>query len=444
MHEPSRRSLIRWSIAAGAALGLSRTRVAEVLEKTCGVRTAYAAATVATKRSVHVRAGNGGLSWFTQMWPHPEIAMAATAGNNLAWFAPGQQQMMNGTDKPLVSGPATPFATLPGNRQMTALLAGHAECHTNNPVSVAKALSTGSLFAMAAALQAETPTVVPVITVGDVELGSAPGAPIASNVPSGLDIVGLFDSAASRTGGLLANSAHADVYRAHYATLAGLNRAAVRPTTRAAYTTSRSASRFVGTNLSSHLSVLPADEAMYGIDSNMRKEVAELGRTLIVTAKAFEMGLTASVVLPGLRDDPHGAFADTGGTAATLGDLKKVFDGFMADLVARQLADDVVITVEGDTPKTPTDSRNWADATPGNHNLAYIWSGGALRSGWFGNVTPMGVVTGFDPPTGVSKAYDGDAQAQAAVAAVAYALTGDLRRVQDFSRADITGLIRQP
>jgi hypothetical protein len=49
---------------------------------------------------------------------------------------------------------------------------------------------------------------------------------------------------------------------------------------------------------------------------------------------------------------------------------------------------------------------------------------------------------GFDPATGAPKTYDGEAQAQAAVAAMAYALTGDLRRVQDFSRADISGLIR--
>jgi hypothetical protein len=442
MHEPSRRKLIQWSLAAGAALGLSRTRVAEVLERTAGVRTAYAATAVTTKRSVHIRAGNGGLAWFTQMWPHPAIATAATASNNLAWFAPGQQQVAPDTDQPFVTGPATPFTSLPGNRQVTALLAGHAECHTNNPASVAKALSTGSMFAIAAALQADQPSVVPVITIGDVDLGSAPGAPTPSNVPTGLDIVGLFDSVASRTGGLLANSDHAEVYRAHYATLAGLNRAATRSTTRAAYLTSRNASRFVGTNLSQYLAIQPADLQRYGITSAMRTEVADLGRTLIVTAKAFQMGLMSSVVLPGLRDDPHGAFGDLTTTQATLADFKSVFDGFLADLVARQLDNDVVITVEGDTPKDPRQTNTWPDATPGNHNLAYIWSGGALKSGWFGSVTPTQVM-GFDPAMGTPAPYDGNTQAQAAVAAMAYALTSDLRRVQDFSRADISGLIRK-
>ena len=440
--EVSRRSLIRWSLAAGAALGLSRARIAEVLERAGGSRLAYAATTMLTKRSVHIRAGNGGLAWFTQIWPHVDIAQNA-GSNTLAWFAPGQATPIAGTDKPLVRGPATPFATLAGDHQVTALLAGHAECHTNNPVSVAKALSAGSLFAICAALQIENPAVVPVITVGDVELGNAPGAPTPSNVPSAEDVVGLFDSAASRAGGLLANATHADLYRAHYATLAGLNRAATQPTQRAAYLTSRNAARFVGTNLSQQLAIGAGDLAAYGIDASTRSDVAELGKALIVAAKAFAFGLTSSVIVPGLRDDPHGAFANLTSTTATLASMKSVFDGFMADLAAKQLADDVVITIEGDTPKTPLDFNNWGDGTPGNSNLCYVWSGGSLKTGWFGSITKDGTVAGFDPATGMATKYNGDLQAQAAVAATAYALTrGDLRRVQDFSRVDITGLIR--
>src|SRR5207237_6612102 len=121
--------------------------------------------------------------------------------------------------------------------------------------------------------------------------------------------VGLFDSAASRTGGLLATSAHAEVYRAHYATLAGLNRAAGRPTTRNAYVTSRNAAHFVGTNLSSTLSISSGDEAAYGLTGNTRADLVDLAHSLIVTAKSFAFGLTNAVVLPGPRDDPHGAFA---------------------------------------------------------------------------------------------------------------------------------------
>ena len=39
--------------------------------------------------------------------------------------------------------------------------------------------------------------------------------------------------------------------------------------------------------------------------------------------------------------------------------------------------------------------------------------------------------------------YDGDVQAKAAVGAVAYAVTrGDIRAVQDFTRDDISGIIK--
>jgi len=42
----------------------------------------------------------------------------------------------------------------------------------------------------------------------------------------------------------------------------------------------------------------------------------------------------------------------------------------------------------------------------------------------------------------MAKAYNGDLQAKAACAAVAYAITrGNLRAVQDFSRMDISGII---
>ena len=67
--------------------------------------------------------------------------------------------------------------------------------------------------------------------------------------------------------------------------------------------------------------------------------------------------------------------------------------------------------------------------------------GGKLKTGWFGGIDRTGAVTGFDPATGAAAAYDGDRQAKAACAAVAYAIArGDLRAVQDISRIDIAGI----
>jgi hypothetical protein len=328
-------------------------------------------------------------------------------------------------------------------------MAGSNETHTIRPRSIARALSGNSMFAIASVLQRANPGVVPVITVGDSEFGSAPGAPSPAVVPSGADIVGLFNSAASRASGLLATTSHADLYRAHFATLAGLNRAAERSTTKLAYATGRSAARFLGTNLAAQLAITPADEARYGIDATMRSAVADIGRTLIVAAKAFELGLTSSVILPGLRDDPHQAFNDEALLRVSTTSLQKVLDGFLTDLASKtdsvtgaKLSDEIVMTFDGDTPKTPLDKANWLDDTPQNSNWIYVYGGGKLKTGWFGGIDRTGAVTGFDPATGAPKAYDGDAQAQAACAAIAYAIArGDQRAVQDFSRADIGGLV---
>jgi hypothetical protein len=101
-----------------------------------------------------------------------------------------------------------------------------------------------------------------------------------------------------------------------------------------------------------------------------------------------------------------------------------------------------VLTIEGDTPKTPLDRTNWLDNTPSDSNWVYVYGGGSLKSGWFGGIDRSGTTKGFNPMTGAPTTYDGDTQAQAAVAAVAYAIAkGDKRKVGDFSQLDITGLV---
>jgi hypothetical protein len=452
--ELTRRALIKWGVAAGAALGVSQTRLLEIFERHAGSGIAHAAEATPLKRSVHIRAPVGGLAWFTLMWP--QNAIAADAGNNpvTTWpYAATQTQRITGTGGQLTVGPSTAFASLPADKQITAFMAGSNEAHVD-PRSITRSVNGNSLFAIVAALQQVSPTLIPAITVDGTQLGPAPGAPAAAAVPNGDEIVGLFNSAASRAGGLLEAAryrGHADLYRAHYETLAALNRASSRPTTRKAYATARSAAGFLGKNLAAELSITPADLTAYGVDANMRREVRDLARVLIVTAKAFHLRLTSSVVVPALRDDPHGAFApaNLAATLATVAALKRVLDAFMADLARRTdtitnrpLSEEIVMTIDGDTPKTPFDRTNWLDDTPANSNWCYVLGGGKLKTGWFGGITPNGTTTGFNPTTGASTPYDGDVQAKAAVAAVAYAVTrGDTRAVQDFTRQDISGLV---
>jgi hypothetical protein len=83
-HEVTRRALIKWSLAAGAALGVSKAGVFEVLEKTAGRGLAFAAAEMQTCRSVHLFAGNGGFAWFQLLWPHHDIGLPVD-------FEPGKQ-----------------------------------------------------------------------------------------------------------------------------------------------------------------------------------------------------------------------------------------------------------------------------------------------------------------------------------------------------------------
>jgi hypothetical protein len=448
--EVTRRALIKWSLAAGAALGVSRSGVLEVLERTAGRGIAQAADAMPMKRSVHIRAVTGGIAWFQLLWPHNDIAAAANP--SFAWHRPGQHQLVAGTHKPLTRGQETPFEALPPNRQITALICGKNETHSPQPFSITQSLGGKSVFAIAAALQTANSSVVPVITVDDAQLGDAAGAPAAAAVPSGDDIVGLFNSAASRAGNLLATSAHADLYRAQFATLAALNRASQRPSTKTAYATARTAAGFLGTNLSAQLQILPEDLTAYGIVPGMRGDVVALGRTLIVAAKAFAMGLTSSVIVPGPRDDPHTAFNNVTTATAVAANLKSVLDGFMSHLdrltdgAGTKLSEEIVMTIEGDTPKTPMSRPNWLDDTPGNSNWMYVFGGGLLKTGWFGGIDRNAAVTGFDPATGASVAYTGDAMGdrlgEAACTAVAYAIArGDQRRVQDFSRVDISGLV---
>ena len=54
-YEVSRRALIKWTLAAGAALGVSRAKIGEILEKTAGKDTAMAATQVPAESHLAAR-----------------------------------------------------------------------------------------------------------------------------------------------------------------------------------------------------------------------------------------------------------------------------------------------------------------------------------------------------------------------------------------------------
>jgi hypothetical protein len=222
-----------------------------------------------------------------------------------------------------------------------------------------------------------------------------------------------------------------------------LNRAANRATTQASYLTGRSAAGFLGTNLAAKLEITPADLTRYGISGSSRQNVENIARTLIVTVKAFKLGLTNAVVLPAMRDDPHNAFS-SGDVNTVPPQLKAVFDAFMADLVAttddatlKSLADDTVITIHGDTMKNPLNRSGWPDGTPGNTNVVYVYSAGHLKSGWFGSIDRQGTVSGYSS-TGAPAAYSSANTARFAMASIAYAIAKrDERAISAFANGTV-------
>jgi hypothetical protein len=80
---------------------------------------------------------------------------------------------------------------------MTAFVGGQNETHTSTPTSTIN-IGANTMMASAAAIQQANPTLLPVLTVGGIQFGSAPGAPAIAAVGAADQLVGLFNSQASR------------------------------------------------------------------------------------------------------------------------------------------------------------------------------------------------------------------------------------------------------
>lgn len=435
---PSRRRFLRWATAAGALLAVERSRFLTVLDDNAGLAMAQDASCSLTNKSVHIVAGDGGFAWFQLLWPHIEIA--ASGNNNFAFHAYGQETAATDTDKPFTLGPEAPWRDFDKSKRVSAFMSGNNQTHTPTPGSAATLGGNQTLLATCASIQRTTPSLLPIIGITPVNFGAAPGAPAITTVPNADGMVQLFNSAASRA--ILQEPEDAALYEAYYKALLGLNKAASRPTQLRGLRVGKQAASFLGQNLSSQLAVTDADMTRYGVDGGTPNKLRNLARALIVTSKAFKLNLTQSVVIPAMRDDPHGAFGDMGTLRSTISSLGKILDTFMADLAgmddpacsAKTLADAVVMTVHGDTPKDPRNRNGWPDGTPNDSNWIYAMGNGFIKTGWFGGVRANGNTDTFDPTTGntVPNAQSTTTSASAG-AAVAFAVAkGDMRRVEDF------------
>lgn len=443
----SRRNFLRWMTTAGAVLALDRTKVLDVIADSAGSAMADASCGT-TNRSVHLVAGDGGFAWFQLLWPHVEIA---TANNdNFAFHAPGQAVKATDTDKPFYYAPESPWKGLDKGKRITAFMAGQNQTHTPTPGSAATLGAGQSMLAAVASIQRATPSLLPVIGINPVNFGAAPGAPQIATVGNADGMVQLFNSSASKV--TLSDPADAALFEAYYKAFLGLQRAADRSTYQRSLRTGKTSANFLGRNLAQLLEPTPEDRMKYGVGGGVPNKLSEIGRALITSAKAFKLGLTQSVIIPAMRDDPHGAFQNMGTVQSTVGTLGTMLDAFLDDLMqipdplctSKSIADSTILTVHGDTPKDPRQRGGWPDGTPANSNWLYVMGNGYLKTGWFGGVKANGQVSGFDAPTGneVPGKPSNDTSA-AAGAAVAFAVAkGDMDRVADFyTGPSISGIV---
>jgi hypothetical protein len=443
----SRRNFLRFTAAAGALFGLDRAKVLDVISDTAG--TAMADNSCATTcRSVHIVAGVGGFAWFNLLWPQVEIATSTDP--NFAFHAQGMQIKATDTDNPFYYAPESPWQGLDKKKRISAFMAGTNETHTPTPTSAATVGAGQSMLAVVTAIQRATPSLLPVIGMDPVNFGAAPGAPDLATVANADGLVQLFNSAASRA--ILSKPQDAALFEAYYKAFLSFDRAAGRPTWAAPLRTGKASANFLGKNLAAQLTPTAQDLANYGIDDGTPTKLSEVGRALITGAKAFQLGLTQALVIPALRDDPHGAFGDMNNLLMTVKALGQYLDQFMTDMMGVQdpsctsssMADNLVITVHGDTPKDPTNRNGWPDGTPSNSNWMYVMGNGYLKTGWFGGVHADGSVSGFDPSTGADvPGQSSNMTSAAAGAAVAYAVCkGDIRTVNNFySGPSLDGIV---
>lgn len=470
----SRRNFLRLVGAAGAAFGLERSHVLNYLGDNGGVALADNGACSTTCKSVHIVAGNGSFAWFQLLWPHLDVA--ASTNTALAYHsfdAPGTLVPAAGGNNPMFYAPEAPWLkgaapSATPTYPVSAYMSGKNETHTQTPTTPAIVSNNASMLATVASIQRSNPVLLPVIGVVPLNFGDAPGAPAIATVPSALGMIELFNSSASQLT-LLAQK-DKQLYETYYKAVLGLREAAGRPTWSRYLDTTKTAANLLGRNLASVLTPTAADLAAYGITALAASSVSAPGqdkltnfaKSLIIAAKAFQHGLTNSVIIglsPGATSettftDPHVVFSPANKTLLkdTVKFIGMMLNAFYADLAtmadpscsAKKLDATTVLTVHGDTPHSPLQADAWPDATPGDSNWLYVMGAGYTRSGWFGGVHLDGTTDGFDPTTGATMVGQASqVTSTAAGAAVAYAVSKGNKNLvsQYYNGAPYTGIV---
>ena len=184
----------------------------------------------------------------------------------------------------------------------------------------------------------------------------------------------------------------------------------------------------------------------------------ELARGMLFAGKAFEQGLVGTIMLPALADDPHDVFATPGAATTNGATLVHILDSFYEELGKSNepsclhngqpisLADNTILLVTGDTPKDPFVAAGWPDTSPGGANVVYLRSNGFVVPGWFGDMQYPDKRVNFDPTTGaLSPDTTLIASTNAALGGILYAIArGDTSGLEAPSLTTYSGVVGSP
>jgi hypothetical protein len=320
------------------------------------------------QRIVHISAGNGGLAWFTQVWPVP--AVIASFDPSDAYDDPAKAPSAPGAtpQHPLyareIAGRVVTMTGTGTHPMPTAFVAGPNETHTLTP----NLTQVGGVDVVAVAAAVQTTALHPAQTVIALR---PPVAYVAQN---------------GQPAPLVAEDSSAAI-----AALAQAN--------------------VVSSATAQDLAPSDATVATWFDATNAPNDLLALAEDLAFAANAFRDNVASTILVGALRDDPHGAFDDSSVTYHADA-LASILHHFYAALAANDepacshdghvlsLADNVVLVVTGDTPKDPFNRYGWPDGTPGASNIVYVRSNGWLTPGWFGDLAAPYSWKGFDPASG--------------------------------------------
>ncbi len=497
MRGPERRNFLKFMGVAAAGFALERSKLLNFLADEGG--TALAAELCAeTNRHVGIIAGGGNFCQWSLMWPLPDVAKAMNPVFAYSKIGEGflhdgdKPYFQNGPGaKPFYYGPDSPFVVggVP-TRPMSAFLVADPVVHHRKPlrqVTISGALpgntagaddgvagGSVTLFAAIASLQRTTPSILPSIGVAPASMGNAPGAPALAVVPSADAMVDLFNSAAARL--ILSAEKDKALFETYYKAILGLREAAGRPTWARELDIAKKAANLIGKNLSQQLMPSAADLLSYGVNemngigaaswysaggdgSPAKQRVINMAKALIITKKAFALGLTNQVLIGTIPEaggangftDPHATFDDLPGAHMVIKYWGMALNAFYNDLATtgdpactgQTLDKTTILTVHGDHPHDPLSRPGWKDSTPGNSNWMYVMGNGYMPSGWHGHPRTDNTAGGIDPTKGTEIPYNGQTSAHAASGAVLYAVAkGDMKKVKEFYKGpDITSLV---